>query len=178
MTDNFNNDYRNAPVVDPSPKTAKTVPTWAWVTGGVLIVAIIALVIAVFTGGDDKSDEAASQPTPTVTITEEAPAPSVAPIPQAPEETLEADNLQTKEGFIDFVRSEYPVLEATPDSEIIDRAERACDMFDGGATFIEVIEDSVKDAKSGDEAEGYGAIVGGSVAVVCPEHYEEIAPYL
>lgn len=162
----------------PPSKQERSIPTWAWITGGVLVVALVVLLTLVFTGGDKKSDETESTPSPTVTVTEKAPEP--VPSREAGP-TLEAapeGNVQSKEGFSNFLRDMFPVLEGYSDKEITDRAERACDMFDDGASFMDVVEDSVATAKSGEEAEAFGGIVGAGVSIVCPEHTDKIEPYL
>lgn len=178
MSDNY---YTPAPPPGPPKTKTKSVPVWAWILGGLLAVAIIVGITIGVTSRDD-NDSPAPQPTATVEVTKEAEPEKVKEtIEAAPElpaepnyDAMPPSDVNTKEGFSEYMKDIFPVLADVPDKTITDYAESVCTRLDSGKSFAEIIMKDAPTKATASEAEAYGGIAGAAVGVLCPEHADQL----
>ena len=143
---------------------------WLVILSIILFSVLASIVSVALFGGDDKEDSS-PQPSVTVTATPEAKdfTPNFDAVPNG--------DIETKEGFSEYIREVFPVLEDATDNEIAEVAETTCDVLDEGKSFPEAIAQAGKTAKNLDEAGAYGGISGLAVDVLCPEYQSLMEEY-
>ena len=116
--------------------------------------ALILAVSLAACGGEATPDK----PQPTVTVTAE---------PETPEPESQ------DEVFLGVVRDEYPVLEGLPDSQLVELATSACEVFDAGASARNVVDMIMQSSSNPDVQEAMAFTVGAGVGIYCPEHTDK-----
>jgi hypothetical protein len=154
----------------------------ALVTAGVFALMSVSLVACSGTSTPAPTVTVTSTPTPTETKKVELePAAPVTPVPSDDTtDTKQRANPRAGTGamtdteFGDFVHKARPILADVPSASLVDLADSACNAFDRGATFGQVVSAITKSASTTEMANALGFTIGAGVRIYCPEHVEKL----
>ena len=106
---------------------------------------------------------AQTAPAPVVTVTAQAPAPK--PV----------DNSAS---YLAAIRADQPILAGVSDADLLSLGHKICTTLDNGATVSDVATAALQAAKTPEQANALGYIIGDAVASFCPQYAGQVQDFI